>query len=430
MYYYSKYINRFPTSLEAHGSDAMHGDPDYSAAYVIITAGAWKGHGFTFTLGRGTQVVVEGIKALVPLVNGVNLLEIFCNFAHFWRKLTSESQLRWLGPETGVIHLAVSAIINALWDMWAKIEGKPVWKLLSDMSPEEIVSLIDFRYLSNVLTKEEAISLLQDKFDSRAEREQQLRASGHPAYTTSAAWLGYSDDQLRSLCSAALQEGFTSFKIKVGQDLADDLRRCKIVRDVIGWNCELMMDANQRWEVDEAIHNMRELAQYKPLWIEEPTSPDDILANVQIAEQLKPLSIGVASGESCNNRVMFKQFLQAGAMSYCQLDAARLGGVNECLAVILLAAKHGIPVCPHAGGIGLCELVQHLAMFNHICVADSNQQIIEYVEHLHEHMVDPVVISDGHYTMPSNPGYSSEIKKEARNMYEYPNGSFWKSFLN
>lgn len=422
-------VNRFPTSLKAHGSDAMHSDPDYSAAYVIISAGDWKGHGFTFTLGRGTQVVVEGIRALVPLVNGVSLLEIFCHFAGFWRKLTSESQLRWLGPETGVIHLAVAAIINGLWDLWGKIEDKPVWKLLSDMSPHEIVSLIDFRYLSNVLTKEEAISLLQEKVDGRAERETQLKASGYPAYTTSAAWLGYSEEQLKSLCTAALQEGFKSFKIKVGQDLADDLRRCKIVRDVIGWNCDLMMDANQHWEVDEAIHNMRELAQFKPLWIEEPTSPDDILGNVEIAKQMELLSVGVASGESCNNRVMFKQFLQAGAMSYCQIDATRVGGVNENIAIILMAAKYGVPVCPHAGGIGLCELVQHLAMFNHICVASSNQ-ILEYVDHLHEHMVDPVTMSDGHYMMPSNPGYSCEIKKESCDMYKYPNGSFWKSVNN
>ena len=408
----------------------MHKDPDYSVAYVILTAGTWKGHGFTFTLGRGTQVVVEAIKALVPLVNGVPLLEIFCHFAAFWRKLTSESQLRWLGPETGVVHLAAAAIINALWDLWGKIEEKPVWKLLSDMSPEEIVSLIDFRYLSNFINKEEAISLLQDKVSGREEREEQLRITGYPAYTTSAAWLGYSEDQLKTSCRAALQDGFKSFKIKVGQDLADDLRRCQIVRDVIGWNCDLMMDANQRWEVDEAIHNMRELAQFKPLWIEEPTSPDDILANAQIAEQLKPLSIGVASGESCNNRVMFKQFLQADAMSYCQIDATRVGGVNENIAIILMAAKHGIPVCPHAGGIGLCELVQHLAIFNHICVASCNRLMIEYVEHLHEHMVNPVTMRNGHYMLPSNHGYSCEIKKESRVLYEYPNGSFWKSFNN
>ena len=406
----------------------MHSDPDYSVAYVIITAGEWKGHGFTFTLGRGTQVVVEGIKALVPLVQGVALLEIFCHFAEFWRKLTSESQLRWLGPETGVIHLAVAAIVNGLWDLWAKIEEKPLWKLLSIMSPEEIVSLVDFRYLSNVLTKEEAISLLKDKVDSRVDQEMQLKTAGYPAYTTSAAWLGYSEDQLRRLCNAALQQGFTKFKIKVGQDLANDLHRCKVVRDVIGWNCDLMMDANQRWELEEAIHNMQELAQFKPLWIEEPTSPDDILGNAHLAKQLKPLSIGVASGESCNNRVMFKQFLQAGAMDYCQIDATRVGGVNENIAIMLLAAKFGVPVCPHAGGIGLCELVQHLAIFNHICVACSNQQVIEYVEHLHEHMVDSVTMSDGHYMLPSNPGYSCEIKKESRDMYQYPNGSYWSSY--
>ena len=426
---WSLLLYRFPTSLKAHGSDAMHSDPDYSAAYVILTAGHWSGHGFSFTLGRGTQVVVEGIKALIPLVNGVSLLSIFSDFAAFWRKLTSESQLRWLGPETGVIHLAVAAIVNGLWDLWGKVEGKPVWKLLSEMSPEEIVSLIDFRYLSNVLTKKEAISILQDMVDGREEREKELSISGCPAYTTSAAWLGYSEDQLRTLCNAALKDGFKSFKIKVGQDLADDLHRCKIVRDVIGWNCDLMMDANQRWEVDEAIHNMHELAQFKPLWIEEPTSPDDVMGNVQIVEQLKALSIGVASGESCNNRVMFKQFLQAGAMQYCQIDATRVGGVNENIAIILLAAKHAIPVCPHAGGVGLCELVQHLAIFNHICVANSNQQIIEYVEHLHEHMVDPVTISNGHYMMPNRPGYSSEIKQESREMYQYPNGSFWKTLM-
>ena len=422
--------HRFPTSLEAHGSDAMHSDPDYSAAYVIVTGGEWTGHGFSFTLGRGTQVVVEGIKALAPLVKGVPLLDIFCNFSTFWRKLTSESQLRWLGPETGAIHLSVAAVINALWDLWGKVEDKPVWKLLSDMSPEEIISLVDFRYLSNVITKEEAVSMLQSKIVGRAEQEKQLQSSGFPAYTTSAAWLGYSEEQLKTLCNAALKDGFRSFKIKVGQDLSDDVRRCKIVRDVIGWNCDLMMDANQRWEVDEAVHNMQQLAEFKPVWIEEPTSPDDVLGNAQITEQLKPLAIGVASGESANNRVMFKQFLQAGAMDFCQIDATRVGGVNENIAIILMAAKHGVPVCPHAGGVGLCEMVQHLAMFNHICVASSNKQIIEYVTHLHEHMVDPVTVTNGNYQLPSKPGYSSEIKKESRDMYRYPDGTFWKKFNN
>ena len=424
---------RFPTSLEAHGSDAMHKDPDYSAAYVTIhTAGlALVGHGLTFTVGRGNEVVCEAIKSLEPLVVGRSLLDIFTDFASFWHSLTCETQLRWIGPEKGAIHLAVAAVINALWDLWGKIEGKPVWELLSDMSPEEIISLVDWQYLSDALTKDEALSILHKQYPSRSERVADVKKTGYPAYTTSAGWLGYSNEKIQQLCREALDDGFKMFKVKIGQDVSDDIRRLKVIRKEIGPDTPLMSDANQRWDVDVAISHMTALAEFNLRWIEEPTSPDDILGHAKIGKALRPLGIGIATGEHCHNRVMFKQFLESGAMDYCQIDSCRLGGVNEIIGVILLAAKFGVPVCPHAGGVGLCEFVQHLSIFDYVCVSGTmDGRVIEYVDHLHEHFKDPVVIKDGAYTVPILPGYSGEMKEESREAYLYPTGSVWKTLIN
>ncbi|PQJ33297.1 fuconate dehydratase [Salinibacter sp. 10B] len=416
---------RFPTSRTRDGSDAMHPDPDYSAAYVILHTDQGKeGHGLTFTIGRGTDVCVAAIEALAPHVVGRPLGDITGDMAGFWRTITSDGQLRWLGPEKGVIHLATAALVNAVWDLYAKVEGKPLWKLLADMSPEELVSCIDFRYLSDVLSPDEATAMLEKKSDTKEEREAKLRAEGYPAYTTSAGWLGHSDEEIRRRCRAGVDAGWDHFKLKVGNDLADDRRRAAVVREEIGPDRHLMMDANQRWDVGEAIEKMESLAAFDPWWIEEPTSPDDVLGHAAIAEGIAP--IGVATGEQCQNRVLFKQFLQAGAMDICQIDACRLGGVNEALAVLLLAAKYEVPVCPHAGGVGLCEYVQHLAIFDYLCVSASLEgRVIEYVDHLHEHFVDPVTIRNGRYMPPTQAGYSIEIAPESRRRFSYPDGPVW-----
>ncbi|XP_070557134.1 mitochondrial enolase superfamily member 1-like isoform X3 [Ptychodera flava] len=365
---------RFPTSLEAHGSDAMHTDPDYSCVYVIISTDSSdtkQGHGLTFTIGNGNQIVAGAVNALASIVIGQKLSDIYDDFAGFWRKLTSDSQLRWLGPEKGVMHLATASVVNALWDLWGKLENKPVWKLLVDMEPEKLVSCIDFRYITDVLTREEALEILRSNAASKHQREQELLESGFPAYTTSVGWLGYSDETLTQLCNKALEEGWTKFKVKVGANLQDDKRRCALIRKMIGWENKMMSDANQRWDVNEAIDYMKELAEFKLWWIEEPTSPDDVLGHATIAKALNPIGIGVATGEHAQNRVIFKQLLQAKAIQFCQIDSCRVGGVNENLAIILMAKKFGVPVCPHAGGVGLCELVQHLSMFDYICVSAS-----------------------------------------------------------
>uniref|UniRef100_A0A3Q2FF81 Mitochondrial enolase superfamily member 1 n=1 Tax=Cyprinodon variegatus TaxID=28743 RepID=A0A3Q2FF81_CYPVA len=393
---------RFPTSLEQHGSDAMHTDPDYSAVYVVIdTDCGLKGFGLTFTLGKGTEIVVCAVRALEGLVVGKSLQDIVSNFRGFYRLLTSDGQMRWLGPEKGVIHLATAAVLNAVWDLWARAEGKPLWKLLVDMDPKQIISCIDFRYITDVLTEEEALDILMNANEGKQQREDQMLSHGYPAYTTSCAWLGYSDQQLKQLCTDALQNGWTRFKVKVGADLEDDIRRCRLIRQMIGPSNTLMIDANQRWDVGEAISWVTRLAEVKPLWIEEPTSPDDILGHATISKALAPLGIGVASGEQCHNRVMFKQFLQASALQFVQIDSCRLGSVNENLAVLLMAHKFKVPVCPHAGGVGLCELVQHLILFDYICVsADLSGRMCEYVDHLHEHFSSPVVIRNAHYMPP------------------------------
>ncbi len=418
---------RFPTSRALDGSDAMNIDPDYSAAYVVLRTDAGdglEGHGFTFTTGRGTEVVVAGVQAISPLVVGRSVEAIEGDLGGFWRDLVGDSQLRWIGPEKGVIHLATAAIVNAVWDLVAKRAGKPLWKLLVDMTPAELVALVDFRYLTDALTPADALQILEAARPGRAEREAELSRDGYPAYTTSIGWLGYDDDKIRRLCREALADGWERFKLKVGADVEDDVRRMRIVREEIGPDRTLAVDANQRWDVGPAIDWMARLAPFDPYWIEEPTSPDDVLGHAAIARGVAP--IRVATGEHVHNRIMFKQFLEAGAIGVCQIDACRLGGVNEVVAVLLLAARFGVPVCPHAGGVGLCELVQHLAPFDYIAVSGRlDGRMIEYVDHLHEHFVDPVVVRDGRYRLPSRPGYSAQIHAPSIARYRYPDGSEW-----
>ncbi|MDA0169770.1 L-fuconate dehydratase [Solirubrobacter taibaiensis] len=414
---------RFPTSLSLDGSDAMNPDPDYSAAYVVIGTDAGdglEGHGFAFTIGRGNDVQVAAIRALEPFVIGQPVGTI----GDMWRRLVHDSQLRWLGPEKGVMHMAISAVVNALWDLAAKRAGKPLWVLLAEMSPEELVELVDFRYLTDALTRDEALEILRRAQPGRAERTARLVADGYPAYTTTPGWLGYSDAKLTRLCQEALAAGYTQIKLKVGADLEDDVRRLRIARAVCGPDIKIAVDANQRWDVGEAIRWVQALEPYSPWWIEEPTSPDDVLGHAAIRRAVHP--IRVATGEHVQNRVVFKQLMQAGAVDVVQIDAARVAGVNENLAILLLAAKFGLPVCPHAGGVGLCELVQHLAMFDYVAVSGSlEDRVIEYVDHLHEHFVDPVVIRDARYRAPTAPGFSAEMTAEAITAHRFPGGAVW-----
>lgn len=420
---------RFPTSDHQDGSDAMNADPDYSAAYVVVRTDAGddlEGHGLTFTIGRGNELCVAAANSLRSLLVGRSLAGITSDMGAFWRHMIGDSQLRWVGPEKGVLHLATAAVVNAVWDLWAKVEGKPLWKLIADMTPEEIVRCVDFRYITDAISPQQAVELLERNVASRDQRIAHLQRDGYPAYTTSAGWLGYSDDKIRRLCREAIADGWSHFKIKVGRDLADDVRRSSIIRDEIGPARKLMMDANQVWDVDDAIASMRELARFDPWWIEEPTSPDDVLGHATIARAIAP--IGVATGEQCHNRVMFKQLMQAGAIRFCQIDSCRLGGVNEVLAVLLLAARFGVPVCPHAGGVGLCEYVQHLAIIDYVCVSASlDDRIVEYVDHLHEHFLHPVTIRDGRYMMPMEPGYSITMKPESLQTYRFPDGPAWRA---
>ncbi|HEX6710077.1 MAG TPA: L-fuconate dehydratase [Rubrobacter sp.] len=416
---------RFPTSEDLSGSDAMNQAPDYSAAYAILeTDTDLEGHGLTFTIGRGNELCVAAIDALAPLIIGRTLEYFAEDMGTFWRHVTGDSQLRWVGPEKGVIHLATAAVVNAVWDLYAKSEGKPLWKLLSDMSPEELVRCVDFRYITDAITPEEALEILRQNEGTKRDREAEMLSDGFPAYTTSAGWLGYPDEKIRRLSREAVEAGWGHVKIKVGLDVEDDARRASIIREEIGPERKLMMDANQVWDVDEAIKNMEILGQFDPYWIEEPTSPDDVLGHAAIAKAVDP--IGVATGEHCQNRVIFKQLLQANAISFCQIDSCRLGGVNEVVAVLLMAKKFGVPVCPHAGGVGLCEYVQHLSIFDYICIGASlKDRILEYVDHLHEHFLDPVEIKNGRYMPPAAPGYSIEMKPESLDAYEFPNGSVW-----
>jgi len=420
---------RFPTSKTLAGSDAMHTQPDYSAAYVVLKTGdgdGLEGHGLAFTLGRGTEVVVSAINALAPIVVGRTLDSIVADMRGFWRAVTGEQQLRWIGPEKGAIHLAAAALVNAVWDLYAKVEGKPLWKVLVDMSPEQLIASIDFRYISDALTPEEGLAILKRLAPTRAAREAEIVREGYPAYTTSAGWLGYSDEKLRALCREAVAAGWTHVKLKIGGNIEDDRRRARIVREEIGPDRFLMMDANQVWEVGDAIANVKRLAEFDPHWIEEPTSPDDVLGHATIARAIAPIK--VATGEHCQNRVIFKQLFQAEAIGFCQLDACRLGGLNEVLAVLLLAAKFGVPVCPHAGGVGLCEYVQHVSIFDYIAVSGSlENRVLEYVEHLHEHFVDPVVIRGGCYVAPNAPGYSITMRADSIARFEYPSGPAWST---
>jgi L-fuconate dehydratase len=417
---------RFPTSRDLDGSDALNVG-DYSATYVVVeTDGGLEGHGLTFTNGRGNELCVAAVRALEHHVRGRSLDGIVDDMRGLYVDLTRDKQLRWLGPEKGILHMATGALLNAVWDLWAKREGKPLWRLLADLSPRQIVSAIDFSYITDVLTPEQALELLESRQAGKAERMAQMCRDGYPAYTTSTGWLGYPDDKVRRLCREAVAQGWTAFKMKVGQNLEDNVRRAALMREEIGEGRRLMMDANQCWDVDEAIRQMKALARFQPWWIEEPTSPDDILGHATIARAVAP--IGVATGEVCQNRVIFKQLLQAGAIKFLQVDSCRMGGVNEALAVMMMAARFGVAVCPHAGGVGLCEYVQHLALFDYVAISASlEDRVCEYVDHLHEHFVDPCVIRDARYAAPLAPGYSITMKPESLDRYEYPGGAAWRS---
>ncbi|MER7969149.1 L-fuconate dehydratase [Streptomyces sp. NPDC096080] len=418
---------RFPTSRELDGSDAMNPDPDYSAAYAVLRTDAEdgpRGHGFTFTIGRGNEVQVAALHALRPHVVGRTVDEVCADPGALSRDLVGDSQLRWLGPEKGVMHMAIGAVVNAVWDLAARRAGKPLWRLLAEAEPDWLVGQIDFRYLSDALTPGEALDLLRRGREGAADRTARLIGHGYPAYTTSPGWLGYDDAKLTRLAAEAVAAGFRQIKLKVGADLDDDVRRCRVAREVVGPDVRIAVDANQRWDIDEAIRWTRALAPFDPYWIEEPTSPDDVLGHAAIRRAVAP--VRVATGEHVQNRIVFKQLLQTGAVDIVQIDAARVGGVNENLAILLLAAKFGVPVCPHAGGVGLCELVQHLAMFDYVAVTGTTEdRVIEYVDHLHEHFTDPVTIRAGRYTAPTAPGFSAALRPESIARYTFPGGTFW-----
>jgi L-fuconate dehydratase len=421
------YDIRFPTSRTLDGSDAMNQAPDYSAAYAIIETdhpAGLAGHGLTFTIGRGNELCVAAINALAPLLIGRTLESLTADMAGFWRHITGDSQLRWIGPEKGVIHLATGAVVNAVWDLWAKVEGKPLWQLLADMTPEQVVACIDFRYITDALTPDEALGLLRRNAPTKAARIAEMLEDGYPAYTTAAGWSGYTDERMRQLCREGLANGWTRFKLKVGLQSEEDLRRARIMREEIGPDCTLMMDANQVWDVPAAIEQIELLKAFSPLWIEEPTSPDDILGHAAIARAVAP--VRVATGEHVQNRIIFKQLFQANALGICQIDACRVGGVNEILAILLLAAKFGVPVCPHAGGVGLCQYTQHLSIFDYIGVSASlEHRMIEYAPHLHEHFVDSLVIKHACYMPPHVPGYSVTMRPESIAAYTFPTGAAW-----
>lgn len=418
---------RFPTSEQLDGSDAMNRAPDYSAAYIILRTDAedgLEGHALAFTTGRGNDIQARAIEALCGHVVGLPVAEVCANLGGFSRRLVYDAQLRWMGPEKGVIHMAIGAVVNAAWDLAAKRVHKPVWQFLAEMSPEELVDVTDFRYLTDALTPKEALTILRQAEPGRANRMAVLRSAGYPAYTTSPGWLGYSDAKLARLAREAVDDGFTQIKLKVGMSLADDVRRLRLAREVVGPKVRIAVDANQRWDVGPAVEWITRLAPYDPYWIEEPTSPDDILGHAEIRRRISPIK--VATGEHVANRVIFKQLLQAGALDILQIDATRVGGINENVAILLLAAKFGVPVCPHAGGVGLCEMVQHLSMFDFVAVSGTmRNRALEYVDHLHEHFVDPARVRRGHYLAPTAPGLSAEMYEKSLDEYEYPNGPVW-----
>ncbi len=417
---------RFPTSRNLDGSDAMHLAPDYSMAYVVLRTddpGSPDGHGFTFTSGRGTEIVVTAIESLAPTLRGARVSDLADDLGGVWRSLVGDHQLRWIGPEKGAVHMATAALVNALWDLLAKRAGLPLWQYLAEMPPEELVAAIDFRHIRDAMDPERALALLRRAQPGREDRIGELAQRGYPAYVTSVGWLGYDDDEVRRRCREALGAGWTQFKMKVGADLDDDRRRAALIRSEIG-ELPLMIDANQVWEIDEAIDWVSALAEFDLRWVEEPVSPDDVLGHARVAEAIAP--IGVATGEHAQNRVLFKQLFQAEALRYCQLDVCRLGGVNEVLAVLLMAADRDVSVCPHAGGVGLCELVQHISAFDYIAVSASlEDRVTEYADHLHEHFVDPARVRDGRYVLPSAPGFSAELHPESLAAHQFPNGPAW-----
>lgn len=420
---------RFPTSLSLDGSDAMNADPDYSAAYLEIITDSkdgHTGHGFVFTIGRGNDIQVAAIKALEPMLIGENVEALLEDMGATWKRLVHDSQFRWLGPEKGVMHMAIGAVVNALWDLKAKRAGVPLWLLLSQMTPEQLADLVDYRYISDLVTREEAVELFRQQQAGREDRIKQLIAEGYPGYTTSPGWLGYDDEKLTRLCKAARADGFEQIKLKVGADLEDDKRRFRIAREVMGPDYPIAIDANQRWDVTQAIEWVNELREFNPAWIEEPTSPDDVVGHATIAKGVAP--IRVATGEHGASRVIFKQLMQLGGIHVVQIDAARVAGINENIAILLMARKMGLPVCPHAGGVGLCEAVQHLSMFDFVALSGTMQgRMIEYVDHLHEHFVDPVVMKQGRYQAPSKPGSSQEMIASSRIAFSFPDGSEWKN---
>lgn len=420
------YDVRFPTSLTAAGSDAMNKDGDYSAAYVVLRTDeeGVAGYGFTFTIGRGNDICALAAEQRAEPLVGRDVDEIVGDLGGIYRELKSDSQLRWLGPEKGVEHLAMAAVMNAVWDLAARRAGKPLWRLLTDMTPEQLVDTADLKYLSDAITRDEAVTMLTELVPTKDQRIAELTETGYPCYTTSAGWLGYSDEKLRRLCQESVDAGYRHIKLKVGANLEDDIRRCGIAREVIGADAKLMIDANQMWDVQEAIDWVKALAQFDPLWIEEPTSPDDVLGHAAIRKAVAP--IGVATGEHGMNRVLFKQMFQAGAIDFCQLDSARLAGPNEIIAVYLMAKKFGVPVCPHAGGVGLCELVQHLSIFDYVAVSGTlENRVTEFVDHLHEHFVDPCIVENGAYRVPMAPGYSAQMHESSLTEFSFPEGSYW-----
>lgn len=418
---------RFPTSKTFDGSDAMNPDPDYSAAYVVVhTSDGLTGYGLVFTIGRGNDVQAAAIRALELHVVGFDTALLEEHPGVLYRRLTTDSQLRWLGPDKGIMHMAIGAVVNATWDLLARRAGQPMWEYLSHLSPDQIVDAADFSYLTDAITPAEARSMLEDRIGSVDSLKQLLRAEGHPAYTTSAGWLGYDDEKIVRLSRQAVVDGFTMIKLKVGEDPASDARRIRLVRSVVPDEVKIALDANQCWDVPQAIDWMKQLAHLEPYWIEEPTSPDDILGHARIRSEIAPIK--VATGEHAANRIIFKQFLQADAIDVLQLDATRVGGVNEHLAILLLAAKYGVPVVPHAGGVGLCEIVQHLSYFDFVAISqERNGRCIEYVDHLHEHFVDPVRIVNGHYMPPTSPGFGARMSDAAIAEYRYPDGTYWMS---
>lgn len=418
---------RFPTSLASDGSDAMNPAPDYSAAYVVLhTDTGARGHGFTFTIGRGNELCVAAINALAPSLIGSSLAVIVADMGTFWRNLAGDSHLRWVGPEKGTIHLGLAAIVNAVWDLWAKTAGLPVWQLVAELDPEQFVGLVDFSGLTDVLTREEALAIRRAARIGQADRTALIRRDGYPAYTTSAGWLGYPDDKIRALCRAAVADGWDAIKIKVGRSLDDDRRRCAIVRAEIGPARRLMIDANQVWEVDTAIDWVRALAEYDPYWIEEPVNPDDVAGHAKVARAVRP--IRVATGEHAPNRVAFKQFLVADALDVVQFDNCRLGGLNEALAVLLLAAKFGKPVCPHAGGVGLCQYAPHVSIIDFLCVSGSlDGRMTEHAGHLHEHFVDPVRLERGRYLVPDVAGFGAEMHRRTLEDFDFTTGRVWRA---